>query len=1191
VDKQSATKLLEETFDHGFREGQFSVFVKELLNNFDLSPKQYHIWREYSEYIDSYKALGSYKEGKQVLDVLVVKLKKSGSIERARTMQRNFVAKYLGKADKDAALVAFYYNEGDPDWRFSFVKMEYRLKEGDTGKVKLEKELTPAKRYSFLVDKNELNHTCKRQFLELVMEEDKLPSIEDIESAFSIEKVTKEFFLEYKGLYLDLEESLNKALEKNPRVRKELEEKGVSSVDFAKKLLGQIVFLYFLQKKGWLGVQRHDKGGFQEWGTGPKNFLRKLFAKDIVPYNNFFNDVLEPLFYEALAKQMDDNYSSKFNCKIPFLNGGLFEPIGDYAWTNKDIFLENYIFQKILDTFDRYNFTIKEDEPLEKEVAIDPEMLGKVFENLLEIKDRKSKGSYYTPREIVHYMCQQSLINYLETNLNIPKKDVEDFIQFGEFTNAEDERRLMRIKEINEEIIRIPGHIKELAKELNQLKNELALPSSIIKDKENIDSLLRNVKIVDPAVGSGAFPVGMMTEIVKARSVLTPFFLSEEERKKRTDYALKRETIENCLYGVDIDASAVDITKLRFWLSLIVDEMNTSNIKPLPNLDYKIMCGNSLLEEFEGIKLFDDKLLGEIPKGVSPEVPRLDQKIKELNITMGEVFTGKKKGDIKELKKEIFKLERQKAKLTEGPKDTTRHMTFDEVGEIKIKQSQIKLSKINSLQKQLLDESDNYKKKTLRNEIDKLEWGLIEETLKEQGNEPALRKLAQYKKNKSKPFFLWKLHFAEVFQRNNPGFDIVIANPPYVSAWSMEAEDPTMRAKIKSSLRDYTFLSGHWDLYVAFVARGDSLLRSRGSLSYIMPNPILREKYATDTRKFFLEKMQLQSILEFNDINVFENVARRTSVLTIVKNQNKGYTIKICGNKQTHDGIIILKNTVKMEDWLKNHNHQYLIKGNKEEDDLILNLEKKSERIGNYFYVNYGVQVSSKEKGKFGKKEVVGKDPRGNSKKFYEGKDVHRWHLRYRGLYLDYRKNELYGPRATDLFENEKIVIRKVSDKGHRISATLDSSNRYTDDGNVILIPYPKIADTKLNQNFKDYEIYEANLDMKYVLSILLSKTESFYFRNKFATESLQGSTSATYPASVRGLLIRNITLEQQKPFIRLVDQILSITKDEDYLDNSNKQAKVRKLEEEIDRLVYKLYDITEAEQKIIEESFKKSGD
>jgi hypothetical protein len=416
-DKQNAIKLLDETFHAEFDLNRYSTFVKELFNvaNIRIQDKTPYIANQYKEYISEFKKISEYKDSsRKRMEILTVKLNRTSSRDRARTMQRNFIANWLSKMDIDAALVAFYRDDSE-DWRFSFVKMEYRLAEVD-GDVKVVKELTPAKRYSFLVGTNEPNHTCKRQLLDLIMEEKVNPSLEEIEEAFSIDNVTKEFFLEYKNLFLTLKESLEKIIEKDSYVRKEVEDKNISTIDFAKKLLGQIVFIYFLQKKGWLGVEKdRESGGFRPWGSGPKDFLRKMFDKEIVQYDNFFNDILEPLFYEALATKRDDDYYSRFNCKIPFLNGGLFEPINDYDWTGTEILLYDSVFGKILDTFDRFNFTVKEDEPLEKEVAVDPEMLGKVFENLLDVKDRKSRGAFYTPREIVHYMCQQSLINYLET--------------------------------------------------------------------------------------------------------------------------------------------------------------------------------------------------------------------------------------------------------------------------------------------------------------------------------------------------------------------------------------------------------------------------------------------------------------------------------------------------------------------------------------------------------------------------------------------------------------------------------------------------------------------------------------------------------------------------------------------------------------------------------------------------------
>src|SRR3989338_7739443 len=823
MDRNNTGRLLDETFSSDFDIGRFSKFVKELFNEIDLVQRDctQFIAQEYKDYISNLIKLGEYEDQKKnTIEILVIKLRRTGSRDRARTMQRNFIANWLGKYDKDAALVAFYGD--DEDWRFSFVKMEYNLIKDEGGKAKVSKEITPAKRYSFLVGINEPNHTCKRQFLELVMEDEINPSMVEIESAFSIDNVTKVFFNEYKELFLELNESLLKILEEKTHLRKEFEEKNISSVDFAKKLLGQIVFIYFLQKKGWLGVSKENDGKFKPWGSGPKKFLRKLYDKEIVGYDNFFNDVLEPLFYEALSTERDDDYYKHFNCKIPFLNGGLFEPINDYDWIGTEITLDNPIFDRILATFDRFNFTVKEDEPLEKEVAVDPEMLGKVFENLLEVNDRKSKGAFYTPREIVHYMCQQSLINYLETNSGILREDIEKFIQEGDLTLASSIRVLQEVDKKQEKLKKGIISSKIFEEEVKRELEKLDLPKSILENKELIDKSLKEIKVVDPAVGSGAFPVGMMNEIVKARSILSIYF-----KETRNDYDLKRETIENCLYGVDIESSAVEITKLRFWLTLIVDELDMKNIKPLPNLDHKIMCGNSLLEEFEGVKLFDERLLGEVKKDYSFELKQIDSQIVELNKEKGEIARGKTNGkSIKDIEKHVKLLESKKQKLLFS-KEKSKDTTLEESISKRIKESQKKLSELKELQRKFFNEQNRKLKRQYRDEIDRLEWELVEETLKEEGNASAIEKLKEYKKNKSKPFFLWKLYFAEVFQRENPGFDVVIANPPYVQ---LQKEGGELANLYKNG--GYHTFTNTGDIYMLFYEKGFQVLRSKGVLAF-----------------------------------------------------------------------------------------------------------------------------------------------------------------------------------------------------------------------------------------------------------------------------------------------------------------------------------------------------------------------
>ncbi|WP_295722620.1 Eco57I restriction-modification methylase domain-containing protein [uncultured Methanobrevibacter sp.] len=579
MNQKSAKALLNKTFKDKFNMNNYVEFLKELFNKSNISPIVFNAIRnEFKSYENEVYILGDYQDDVgDSIAFYVVELTKQSSRDRARTMQRNLIASLI-KDKYDSALVAFYEPNLD-DWRFSHVKVEYEFNEKG-----IHEKLSSPRRHSFLVGVNEPNHTCQSQFLELLCYEDNI-QLTDIEQAFSIENVTDEFFNKYKELFLQLTESLDEVKMNDDDVRLEFDDKKIESSDFAKKLMGQLVFIYFLQKKGWLGIKEYEK-----WGYGPKDFLRGIYIDAINNDKNFFNDVLEPLFYEGFSKKVIDNHFSQFGYKVPFLNGGLFEPINNYDWVNTDVIIDNNIFKDILNTFDQFNFTIKEDEPLEKEVAVDPEMLGKVFENLLEITDRQSKGAFYTPRHIVHFMCQESLISYLSTNSDVPEEDLRIFITKGDLA-------VNSIIRANEEKKKYNG---------NQY-TKIQLPNSIKENSNALENLLQKVKVIDPAVGSGAFPVGMMNEIVKAKYILGLLNMVDDDEINL--YKLKKETIENSLYGVDSELSATDITKLRFWLSLIVDEENNNVINPLPNLDNQIMCGNSLVDNYKDIRLFDDNFI------------------------------------------------------------------------------------------------------------------------------------------------------------------------------------------------------------------------------------------------------------------------------------------------------------------------------------------------------------------------------------------------------------------------------------------------------------------------------------------------------------------------------------------------------------------------------------------------------
>ena len=250
MDTTTAQKLIEKTFKNKFNMDNYEYFLTELLNTADINreEKTRYISKEYHDYVKKFYELGSYEDEEgESLYLCAVELKNEGSRDRARTMQRNLIAKQLemGGGKYNAALVAFYTPESE-DWRFSHIKIETIF-----GTEGIESKLTSPKRHSFLVGVNEPNHTCQKQFIEILENENTI-SLESIDEAFSIENVTDEFFNEYKKLFLDLVDSLEKVKKEDSIVKEEFNKKNIKSSDFAKKLMGQIVFIYFIQKKdGW----------------------------------------------------------------------------------------------------------------------------------------------------------------------------------------------------------------------------------------------------------------------------------------------------------------------------------------------------------------------------------------------------------------------------------------------------------------------------------------------------------------------------------------------------------------------------------------------------------------------------------------------------------------------------------------------------------------------------------------------------------------------------------------------------------------------------------------------------------------------------------------------------------------------------------------------------------------------------
>ncbi len=568
-------------------------------------------------------------------------------------------------------------------------------------------------------------------------------------------------------------------------------------------------------------------------------------------------------------KQTDQNpkdYYKRFHSKIPFLNGGLFEPMNQYDWKNINLIIPNSIFSNktlishdeqgngILDIFKRYNFTVNEDEPLDTEVAVDPEMLGKVFENLLEVTDRKSKGAFYTPREIVHYMCSESLINYLENRLenSVPKKDIETFIHKGAL------------------LIENEQYVENRQKETKTYTFKLS--ESIRKNAKKIDKALENVKICDPAIGSGAFPMGLLHEIVTARQVINAYLKTDI-----STYQLKKHAIYENIYGVDIEKSAVDIARLRFWLSLIIDDTEP---KPLPNLDYKIMQGNSLLESFEGIDLSRFTETENKPK----------TELFEDHSFEGEINFNENKKAVAELMKSYFK-ETCKIKKQEiqGKIDNIINTFLKNTIE---KEEQKIQKKIPELQKQITDTqagstTTQAKKKKKEKDLEKLANNLNKKIKELNSIKNKKTQLLEIQKTKEKPYFLWNLFFKEVFDKG--GFDIVIGNPPYIQLQKAIPGSNLKFADLYKNAKYQTF-ERTGDIYALFYEKGTNLLKENGIISYITSNKWMRANYGKSLREFFALKNPLKLI----DLGpgVFETATVDTNIIFVQNKKTKQHQLK-----------------------------------------------------------------------------------------------------------------------------------------------------------------------------------------------------------------------------------------------------------------------------------------------------------
>lgn len=515
------------------------------------------------------------------VDLYEVALSESVVVERNRVSIGTLVKKLI--YGNNAVLANFHYpDHPERSWRFSFIAKHQILEDGEARRVE-----TNPKRYTYILGPNERCKTAGERFSTLSTQSEF--TVKAFEEAFSVEKLSDAFFKEYKEHYGEFVKHLSKREIKSSVFNGD--EKAVR--DFAKKLLGRIVFLYFVQKKGWLGATN------ERWQDGNRNFIQDSFLSS-GKKETFYPLWLRTLFYDSLNNPERTHNSFKLpggtTVMVPYLNGGLFEdddPKGTLTFPPR-------LFEDLFEFFNQYNFTIYEDSPDDHTVAVDPEMLGHIFENLLE--DNKDKGAYYTPKEIVHYMCQESLIEYLATKLDIPENVAYQQLGTDQTQMFGNETKKGQFDLLKEHKTPSPGITRQDVERF--IKHKETTPQ-IVTNARDINKHLDDVKICDPAIGSGAFPMGLLLEIFHGKQVLKEI-ADVPELRKVSNADMKESIIQNSIYGVDIEKGAVDIARLRFWLSLIVDEELP---RPLPNLDFKIVVGDSLLPK---IKVHDEEEIVDI---------------------------------------------------------------------------------------------------------------------------------------------------------------------------------------------------------------------------------------------------------------------------------------------------------------------------------------------------------------------------------------------------------------------------------------------------------------------------------------------------------------------------------------------------------------------------------------------------
>ena len=1109
MERTNGRKILEDIVE-SFSIEKFIHFFREKNRNFRPLREKLDYYRD--DYFISGEIIGEIEfqnEKKDKLITCAFQSLKELTERSGKKKQYELGKRILKDTNADAGIFIFYDRNGN--FRFSLIYTEYS---GTRRKFSL------FKRFTYFVSKEKTNKT----FLQQIGQGD-FSSLEKIKEAFSVEPVTKQFYEEIQNWYFwamdKVEFPEDYKYSNDPEKDKE-----IRNATNLIRLITRLIFIWFIKEKRLI----------------PEILFEPEKLKDIVrdfgKGHNYYNAILQNLFFATLNQKMGERkfaaengfhtnkkeygvktlfrYADKFLIPkekvlelfkdIPFLNGGLFDCLDKEDESGKVIYIDGFsrnpkkqakipdylFFQKeevkvdlskyglgsnkkvrgLIEILKSYNFTIDENTPIDQEIALDPELLGKVFENLLACYNpetattaRKATGSYYTPREIVDYMVEESLKEYFKNKFpNIDEQKLEMLLSYSE-----------DIPEFSEE------------------------------ERKKLISSIADIKILDPACGSGAFPMGILQKLVHLLQRLDPdnkywyelqyeraIKASEEVFKEKDkvereemlkeineafdesinypDYARKLYLIEKCIYGVDIQPIAIQISKLRFFISLVIDQKvdktkENLGIRPLPNLETKFVAANTLI----GI---------EKPKQIF-QLPFLNQEIE------------KKKKELKNLRHRYFiaKTRAEKIKLQE-------------------------------------------KDKKIRQEIAEL-------LIKDGWPDDTAHKISSFDpfdQNASADWFDPEWMFGVV-----DGFDIVIGNPPH------GADISKYKDYVESNFKFFETRKNSASL---FIEKSFELLKQEGVLAYVIPKSITFVESWKKTRDLIYKKNRLLVLIDIT--KAFENVKLEQIILICQKTKNGSYFYK---TGDFWDGYIRINTKIKTE--IADKLEILPLYTDEIKMGILNKLLENSVKLYTISKTFRGLPYQNK----------ISED----GYPILRGKNINKY-LIYRELdKVQLTKSELNSPKVKQLMKPKIIsqrIVAHVMNPFDRIiiMATYDSRGFLTLD---------TVMNTFLTDNSFSYE---------YILGILNSRlAEWFYYWFVYNRAIRTMDFDESY---IGKLPIKKITSQNQPiadQIIHKVNEILSLTQSENYETDTSKQQKVKELEKEIDKLVYKLYNLTEEEIKIIE--------